>query len=679
MDYCKYVNVFQGNGEYELPGIRGIASKWFFLKAGCGNTNPAAVLPFGAMSVSPFSGGYPTGYGNHLVNTHSKPAKFSGGEKLIGFSHLHQSGTGTIGYYYNYAVTTPFYESSAYRRMPSDEYGEPGYYSCRLEDILCELTVTKRTAFHRYTFGKSGGMVKIDFSNNGLILPDSGKDTVENLHVSQTDGFSALACADIAGIKVFFAVSADIPLQCDGSSCIFKLLDKKEINVRLSISIRSEEKAAGFLSEGKCFDDVRASARELWNDALSKISVRADEKTKEIFYSNMYHSLIKPSDRYGESFIYDGDKPFFTDFATLWDMYKTALPLIFMLYPEEGRNICETLLCTGEALGNIPNSLGLCDRYKLHSTQARMLGDYVLLTAYRYGVITDAERLLRVIRSDVFAPDKEDFIKEHKCSSYTFFLDMADGCALAAELARETGNTALAAELEEPASLWKSAFDESTGLLKEDSEYYEGTLYNYSFRQMVKMDERIALCGGNEKFVALLDKFFGYGAPDVVLNTDPSDYDPVRAGFGLGRFEGFNNESDTEAPYSYVYAGRQDRTCEIIRAGMKCMFTTGKGGLPGNNDSGALSSYYVMAVLGIFPVAGQDLFLLGSPAVDGAELKLFNGNVLTVEAENNSDVNIYVKDVFFNGRPVTDFRLRASELLKGGTLKFIMTGENRYE
>lgn len=679
MNFCKYVNVFQGNGEYELPGISGIASKWFFLKAGCGNTNPAAVLPFGAMSVSPFSGGYPTGYGNYLVNTHSKPKKFPEGNGLIGFSHLHQTGTGTIGYYYNYAVTTPGYTDSPCRRTPSCEYGEPGYYSCRLEDVLCELTVTKRTAFHRYTFGRSGGMVKIDFSNNGLILPGEERKTVENLTVTKTGSCTVSASARIEGIGIYFAVSADVPAECTDTACLFRLTDGKTINLRVAISLRSEEKAAEFLSEGRDFGTVRACAKETWNDALSRVSISADDEIKEIFYSNLYHSLIKPSDRHGESFLYDGDGPFFTDFATLWDMYKTALPLIFMLYPEEGKNICETLLRTGEALGNIPNSMGLSDKYKLHSTQARMLGDYVLLTAYRYGIITDAERLLKVIKSDVFAPDKKDFTENGKCLSYTFVLDMADGCALAAELAGESGDVALKELLEKPAALWRSAFDEKTGLLREDSEYYEGTLFNYSFRQMVNMDERIALCGGKEKFVSLLDAFFGYGSPDVVLNSDPDNYEPVREGYRLGRFEGFNNESDTETPYSYIYADRQDRTCEIIRAGMKCMFTTGRGGLPGNNDSGALSSYYVLAALGIFPVAGQDLFLIGSPAVNSAELKLYNGRTLNIEAENNGSENIYVSKVTFNGKNVDDFRIAASELLSGGTLKFTMSGEKSHE
>ncbi|MGN1102225.1 MAG: glycoside hydrolase domain-containing protein, partial [Huintestinicola sp.] len=317
--------------------------------------------------------------------------------------------------------------------------------------------------------------------------------------------------------------------------------------------------------------------------------------------------------------------------------------------------------------------LGISDEYKLPTEQARMLGAYVLITAYRYGVKMDVHRMLRVIEKDVFAPNKTDFTVDGRCKSYTWMLDMADGCALACEVAKEVGETEIYERLYPLSKQWESCFSEKTGLLKEDSAYYEGTLYNYSFRQMVDMERRIEIAGGRESFIKLLDKFFGYGTEDTVQPTDPLDYAPVAAGIKLGRFEGFNNESDTETPFSYIYAGRQDRTCEIIRYGMKYMFTTGRGGLPGNNDTGALSSYYVFAALGIFPVAGQNLFLIGSPLVDGAEISLANSAVLKIEVSNNSDKNIYVKSVKFNGDELAGFRISADELLKGGTLEFEMS------
>lgn len=68
-DYCKYVDVFYGNGEVDHYANEGLASKWFYIKALCGNTIPHATLPFGKMSVGPYSGGYPSGYGTHYPNS----------------------------------------------------------------------------------------------------------------------------------------------------------------------------------------------------------------------------------------------------------------------------------------------------------------------------------------------------------------------------------------------------------------------------------------------------------------------------------------------------------------------------------------------------------------------------------------------------------------------------------
>ena len=675
MDFCKYVNVFQGCGEIDLPTPAGIAAKWFFIKAGCGNTLPAATLPFGAMSVSPYSGGYPTGYGDHFPNSFSRPRHFREGKGLLGFSHLHQSGTGAIGYYYNYVIVTPRYSSSTQRRDPEHENASPGYYSCFLEDIKCELTSTKHTAFHRYSFGSAGGYVTLDFLKNGLSYPGSDGENTE-LVCENITGKTARVKFISQGVEHYFAISSSEELSAAEGTAVINAGESGIVSLKVSLSVRSFEQAEKYLSEADCFDAAAANAREAWQSELSKIRIDGvSDRIKEIFYSNLYHSLVKPADRSGESFVYGGDKAFVVDLSTLWDMYKTELPLIFMINGEMAKKTVETLLSFGEAIGRIPNNIGISDKYKMHSEQARMLGGYVLLTAYRYGVEMDVKRMLRVIKNDIFADDKKDFTVDGVCMSHTWMLDMADCCALTACVAAENGDEELHDILVPLAKQWKKCYNKKTGLLDENSSYYEGTLYNYSFRQMVDMDERIALAGGKERFAELLDEFFGYGAEDVTLPTDPCDSKPVDDGMKLGRFEGFNNESDTEAPFSYIYADRHDRTCEVVRAGMKYMFSTGRGGLPGNNDTGALSSYYVFAALGLFPVAGQDLFLIGSPFVSKAVVELFNGNVLTITAANCSEENIYVESVKFNGMELDGFKVPASELLRGGKLEFVMTGK----
>ena len=108
---------------------------------------------------------------------------------------------------------------------------------------------------------------------------------------------------------------------------------------------------------------------------------------------------------------------------------------------------------------------------------------------------------------------------------------------------------------------------------------------------------------------------------------------------------------------------------------MKYMFTTGRGGLPGNNDSGGLSSCYAWNAIGIFPVAGSDIMLIGSPIVNGARLHLHTGKTFEIKVYNNSKDNIYVRRAVLNGREITDFRFNLSDFTNGGTLELWMDNQ----
>jgi putative alpha-1,2-mannosidase len=146
----------------------------------------------------------------------------------------------------------------------------------------------------------------------------------------------------------------------------------------------------------------------------------------------------------------------------------------------------------------------------------------------------------------------------------------------------------------------------------------------------------------------------------------------MQRGLALNRFEGYNNEPDIETPYAYLYAGRADRTAEVVRAGMRTMFTTGRGGLPGNDDSGALSSCYVWNAVGLFPVAGQPRMLIGSPIVERACLQL-GKRTFEVRTENNSDRNIYVESARLNGKRLDRTYLTMDEFTSGGSLTLTMS------
>ena len=151
------------------------------------------------------------------------------------------------------------------------------------------------------------------------------------------------------------------------------------------------------------------------------------------------------------------------------------------------------------------------------------------------------------------------------------------------------------------------------------------------------------------------------------------------AGYGLNRFEGLNNEPDMEAPWAYHYAGRPDRTAEIVHAALTWQFGTGAGGLPGNDDSGGLSSWYVWASLGLFPLAGQSLFLVNAPAFDRSALRV-DGGEFVVETSGHRETPVgadgieetpptqYVQAARLNGRPLETSYIRAADVHNGGVL-----------
>ena len=700
-----YVNVFQGNGELALPKPEGIAASWFFIKAQCGNTFPHAALPFSKMTVGAYSGAYPTGYGVNSANYCGKVPKMYGEKCFCGFSHLHHSGTGAVGYYYNYALTAPFYGelAKAFDMSPmKEETARPGYYSAVKGDsgILCEASVTENgSAVHRFSFPCKNGKIAVDFGNNGLLVKGMRHfASCGRIKLSTVDETSVTADANVCmegtmlyfrfvcrcedgvtaklfyGEKVTDADCAEYDSEISERFGLFLEVGGKVAECVLSYSTADADTVRRF-SEKDAESDVDTSAEKadaIWEKYLSSIEIDADERTKKIFYSNLYHTLLKPSNLCGESFIYGKGAPFFTDFTTLWDIYKTQLPLVFALYRDEGKAISETLVRVFEALGYSPNCLTVSSKYATEGNQARCLNVPILMTAHICGCDgLSAERIFETMYGSIVNERNSDFIKDGKCRLYTHILDLSDACSCAADLAEKRGISDKAEYLRTLSHNYIGAYDDNTGLLSDKSEYYEGSLYNYSFRLCADMDGRIKIVGSKERFAKLLDDFFGYEKPTVAQLEIPTK-ELVDEGIALGRFEGFNNEPDMETPYAYAYAGRHDRLCEVVRAGLRYMFSDGEGGIPGNNDSGAMSSCYIWNMLGIFPEAGHDRMILGIPSVHSAKMKLSSGNILEISSVGSGE---YVKSVTFNGIdiPMNVPFVRLSDIMLGGNVVFTLS------
>jgi predicted alpha-1,2-mannosidase len=189
---------------------------------------------------------------------------------------------------------------------------------------------------------------------------------------------------------------------------------------------------------------------------------------------------------------------------------------------------------------------------------------------------------------------------------------------------------------------WKKDFTALQGCSWNGNTFYEGNSWTYSFFVPQDVATLIAKCGGNETFVKRLDAFFEVG----------------------GRCD-VSNEPFFLTPYLYIWAGRPDKTAERVH---QIIARATPNGMPGNDDSGAMSSWYVCGALGFFPNAGQDFYLLGTPLFPSASLTLGNDKIFTIKAENLSDKNIYVTAATLNGKPFDKAWISHAEIMAGGEL-----------
>lgn len=674
-DILQKVNIFQGTRGSTKPRENTLYSKWNLLKGKAGNTSSSVCLPLGNVACSPYSGGYSSGYGNFTRNGGEEPKRFFEGDKLIGFSHFTHSGSGAFGFYYNYLVTVPFKGELAdihNLKNIDEETAMPGYYSCRLKDdnVRAEVTVADKVAIHRYT-SLDGELLKIavDISNDGLKQPwDDRVYAYSQESEMRIENGKVVGYIVMQGIRLYYCIA------CTGKTslwldkicineqvlrlnktektfgCVFKT-DSDCAIVKVGYSLVSEENAKNAVASVGDFDTVKEQAKSAWEKRLSTIELEGvSEEDREIFYSNYYHTLIKPCGWKNESFMWEEKETFYLDFATLWDVYKTQMPLLFTLHADAGRGIVKTLLRYGKEKGKLFNALMLSANMNIESTQACCLGCYVLYDAYVRGLVEEQEidDMFVVVKAEIGQYEKE--IKDGTFEKTTKLLDCTLIAEAFAKVAQKLGRTQDCEYLSDVAKYWTEAFSKE-GLLKAEYPYYEGNHWNYSFRFVNDVQKRIELSGGKENLEKQADLFFGFDENNCIDN----------------RFEGFNNETDMETPYFYHYVGRYDRIVSIMKECVNSCFRTGRDGLPGNNDSGGLSACYLWNFLGLFPVSGQDIMFIGYPKAEKAVLHLSNGQTLRIISRIKNEK---VLNVTFNGMSMKDSTISVQKLLEGGEIIF---------
>ncbi|HEU5474256.1 MAG TPA: GH92 family glycosyl hydrolase [Actinophytocola sp.] len=711
------IDPFIGTAATALPAAQGLAAAWWWPKPQVGNTHPGATSPLGMVSACAYSGAYPTGYGRYAKSTEGVPEEMFDRLRASGFTHFQQSGTGAIRKYYNYVRVTPMVQSLDVLGQAwslHDETAEPGYYAATLDSgIRCEITVGAKVAVHRFAFPEHrSARVVVDLSCGGLAI-DLGSTVPLRACVESVGTDCAQGTVVVEGVPLSVYLEIDSPgwrqmlwhdrRLIEGGTRLdfdrirlttlrpFGLLFRgpatpgQSVELRIGFSLRGCAQARENLHR-ECgrgpaaFDAVRAETRARWHDQVDRVRVEGGSPARrQVFATALYHSLIKPCFADDESPFWPSPGPFAFDICTMWDIYKTQLPLLAAICPDRAVDLLESLVRVCEEEGNFPIGYRMARGADRFFRQGSALVHTALADAHALGLgDLDWAWALVHMHDDLRRMYGEDFYEHGVVHPIAHTLDLAYAYHCTAGVARALGDRPLADELDTRSRLWCNAFDPDTGLLL-DSSYYEGGKWNYSFRLLHDMAARIALAGGDDAFVTMLDAFFGYGAPRVSQPGKRPSPAEMAAGYALNRFEGLNNEPDMEAPWSYHYAGRPDRTAEIVHAALTWQFGTGRGGLPGNDDSGGLSSWYVWASIGLFPIAGQSLFLINAPAFRHSTLRV-RDREFVIETSGHRENSIssdgleripppqYVQSARLNGKPLDAAHLSASEVHAGGRL-----------
>ncbi|HEX7733295.1 MAG TPA: GH92 family glycosyl hydrolase [Ktedonobacteraceae bacterium] len=682
-----------------------------------GNVFPGAVVPRGMVQWSPDTTTAPGGY----RYTHSF---------IKGFSLTHFSGRGCSAYqdlpFLPQVVSppagTPFLIANyATPFSHARETASPGYYSVFLpnEHVQVELTATLRTGFGRFTY--PAGSESLMFMNaGGSATGDSAThvQVVDNHEVTGQVSSGHFCSRAPNTYTLYFAAQFDQPFTAhgtwrgttlhpgsfqssgsqSGAYVQFDTTHNQVVQVKVGLSFVSVNNALLNLQQESPawdFSAVRTLARTAWDSKLGLIQVQGGSLAeKQIFYTALYHTFMHPNvfnDVNGE---YPGfDKKIhqaqgYTQYENFpgWDMYRSLMPLQAMLDPQAVGDMLQSLLADARQGGG-----GLPRWEVANDNSCGMVGDSmdaVIATSYALGVRNfDTQAALHAMElgasnADTRAgrcPAREglrDYLKKGYVTtaigwSASITLEYALDDYAIGQFASALGEQSTAQRYFKRAQNWQKLFDPRAGYIvprtpdgkflsnftpQNNAGFAESSSATYTWMVPQDLAGLVSKIGGNEQAVARLDQFF------QKLNDGASS---------LYAFMG--NEPSFGIPWVYDFVGRPDRAQEVIRRIQQQQYSATPGGLPGNDDGGAMSSWYIFSALGFYPeIPGVAGFALSSPLFPLAQLHLGNGALLTISGQGASDRAPYVQSVNVGQQAWNNPWLPWGEIQKGGTLAFVL-------
>lgn len=680
-DYTQYVNPFIGTG-------------------GHGHVFLGANVPFGNIQAGPTQKkqGWDWCSGYHYSDS-----------TVIGFGQMHLSGTGIgdLGDVSLLPMTNPSQREVKFSHRA--EYVRPGYYSVMLASgIRVELTATQRVAFHRYSFPADAtkGYIALNLAQ-GI-----GWDKMTSCKFKQESDKTVTGFRMSEGWakdqRVYFVAEFSEPVKLEENERdtigIFSVASTNQpLLVKVGISAVSIENARENLQQelpGWNFASVVAKANADWNRELSKIAIKTqDERAKRIFYTALYHTMIAPSvfsDVNGEYRGADGKthKGDFTDYTTfsLWDTYRAAFPLMTLIQPEMQRDLAETMLHIFKQQGKLPvwHLMGNETDCMVGNPGIPVLVDIALkgfnvdkkavFEAVKASAMRD-ERGMGLLKKYGYIPCDLDPEKETVAKGLEYAL--ADACI--AKLAKQLGKTEDYKYFYKRSQSYRDFyFDKQTKFMRgvtsdhkfrepfdpfstvhRQDDYTEGNAWQYVWLVPHDVHGLVAAFGGEKPFVSKLDSLF-------IVNGDMgADASPDITGL-IGQYA-HGNEPSHHILYMYNYVGQPWKGAEKIRYVLANLYHDDFDGLSGNEDVGQMSAWYILSSVGFYqvdPAGGRYVF--GSPLFDEATLNVGNGKTFRVVAHNNSSENKYIQSAKLNGKPYTRSYIDFKDIVRGGTLEFVM-------
>lgn len=626
----------------------------------------------------------------------------------------------------------------------SRESAKPGYYRTTLDkyQIQAEVTATLRSALASFTFDK-GGKSHI-LVNLGQGLTNESGATVRFLNDSTIVGSKLMGtfCYNPQAVfNQYFAIRISrrapqagywkmqpamhgVEAEWDKDNGKYKLyptyrremsgndvgvwfsFDTKpgeQIYVQTGVSFVSEQNALLNLNTEQPtldFAATRAKAEEAWEKALSVIEVEGgtpEERT--VFYTSLYHLQIHPNilqdvngeyPQMGSLKVAKTSHDRYTVYS-LWDTYRNVHPLLSLLYPRKQLAMVQTMLDMYKESGWLP-------KWELYGQETfTMEGDPAII------VINDTwqrgirdfdtklayEAMLRGAttpgKDNKLRPDFDDYasrgyvpLREKFDNSVSHALEYYIADWNLSQFASALGKKKDAQLFARRASGYKHYYDKESGLLRpilpdgkfitpfhptlgRDFEpnpgFHEGNSWNYSFYIPHDIYGLAKLMGGERKFVDKLQSVF-----------DKDNYDPA-------------NEPDIAYPYLFTYFPKEAwRTQRLTRELLPKLYHNTTGGIPGNDDTGAMSAWAIYTMLGFYPdCPGSTSYALTTPTFDRVTIhldkKYYSQPTLVIEKkaapQGGSEKGAYFRSFGLGNKLYKNvYRLDHKAMTEGGKLTF---------